>query len=95
MKNALIAALLGFSHLTILGQERASWHPQNVLEASAYSAAFGLLGIFLLIVGFKLFDRIITRIDFEGEIQKGNVAAGLLCAALIIGIALIVAAAIS
>ncbi len=72
--------------------EPVSWHAKSVEQALGYSTLFGLLGIVMVIVGFKAFDRIITRIDLETEIQKGNVAAAILSGAVIIGIAIIVAA---
>lgn len=72
-----------------------SWHAKNISQALGYSAVFGLLGIVLIIVGFKIFDKIITRIDLEEEIKKGNVAAAILSGAAIIAIGLIVAACIS
>lgn len=58
------------------------------------SVVFGLLGIIMVIVGFKIFDRVITRIDLEEEIKKGNVAAAVLSGAVIVALGLIVAASI-
>ena len=55
---------------------------------------FGLLGIVLVAIGFKIFDLILTKIDIEQEIAKGNLAASILGAAAIIAIAAIVIAAI-
>src|SRR4051812_17107257 len=57
-------------------------------------ALFGLMGIMLVIAGFKIFDWIITKIDLEEEIKKGNVACAILSAAAILAIGIIVAAAI-
>ena len=71
------------------------WHPKTIGEAAWHSVAFGLLGVTMVIGGFKLFDLVITRIDLEAEILKGNMAAAILSGAAIIGTAIIVAAAIS
>jgi len=55
---------------------------------------FGLIGIVLAIVGFKLFDLVI-KADVENEIcQNKNLAAGVLGAAVILGVSIIVAATI-
>lgn len=55
---------------------------------------FGLLGILLVAIGFKIFDMILTKIDIEQEVAKGNIAASILGSAAIIAIAAIVIAAI-
>jgi uncharacterized membrane protein YjfL (UPF0719 family) len=52
------------------------------------------LGILLVTFGFKFFDFVITRIDLEKEIAKGNVAAAVLSGAAILGISIIMAVAI-
>jgi uncharacterized membrane protein YjfL (UPF0719 family) len=58
------------------------------------SVVYGLLGVFLMLVGYKLFDAI-HPIDFVEELKKGNTAVGLASAGILIGVALIIAAAIS
>lgn len=72
----------------------SDWHPRSLPQAVLFSLVFGALGIAMVVAGFKLFDLVITRIDLEKEIQGGNVAAGILAGAVIVGISLIVAAAI-
>jgi putative membrane protein len=57
-------------------------------------AAFGLLGIILITLGFKMFDMVLTKIDIEQEVAKGNVAAAVLGAAAIAAITAIVLVAI-
>ena len=71
-----------------------SWHPNTVGGALLATLAFGLVGIFLAIVGFKLFDAF-TKFDLEKEIcDNRNMAVAVLCGAMLLGICLIVAAAI-
>jgi len=65
-----------------------------MLEAVTSTAVFGLVGIVLSIAGFKLFDWS-TPVDFDKELEKGNVAVGILCGAIIIGICHVIAAALS
>jgi uncharacterized membrane protein YjfL (UPF0719 family) len=58
------------------------------------TVAFGLAGIFLAIAGFKLFDAC-TKFDLEKEIcDNRNMAVAILCGAMLLGICVIVAAAI-
>jgi len=59
----------------------------------ASSILYAFLGVLLLLAAYRLFD-IIHPIDFNEELRKGNVAAGLTVAGLIIGVAIIIAAAI-
>jgi putative membrane protein len=58
------------------------------------SVVYGVLGVLLMLAGYKIFDAI-HPIDFVEELKKGNVAVGLASAGILIGVALIVAAAIS
>ena len=58
------------------------------------AAAFGLLGIVLLIVGFKIFEWITPKLKVEEELTKGNVAVGIAVGALLLAISLIVVRAI-
>jgi putative membrane protein len=59
------------------------------------AAAFGVLGIALLALGFKVFEKITPKLDVEQELAKGNVAVGIMVGALLVGMALIVKIAIS
>jgi putative membrane protein len=83
------------NHLIPLLAQAGEWHAKNLGEALLYTALFGVVGIALVFVGFKVFDKAITKIDLEAEISKGNVAAAVLSGAVIVAIALIIAAAMS
>jgi len=63
----------------------------GLLEEFVSTLVFGLVGIVLAIVGFKLFDLVI-KADIEKEIfEKGNHAAAMLAGAVVLGVCLIVA----
>ena len=70
-----------------------AWVPNSLPEAVGSTAIFGLVGIVLSIIGFKLFDWI-TPVSFDKELEKGNIAVGILCGAIVIGISLVIAAAL-
>jgi putative membrane protein len=54
---------------------------------------YGVAGVFLTVLGYKLFDRF-TPGDLHGEIfDKKNVAAAILAGSVLLSIALIIAAA--
>ena len=44
--------------------------------------AFGLLGIALLALGFKVFERITPKLDIEEQLKAGNMAVGVMVAAV-------------
>jgi putative membrane protein len=58
------------------------------------AAAFGLLGLALLLLGFKLFEWITPKLNVEEELSKGNVAVAIVVGAAIIGVSLIIVRAI-
>lgn len=72
-----------------------AWHPELLMHPLLASIVFGLVGIGLAIVGFKLFDWAIPY-NLEKEMcENKNVAVGIFCAAIVIGVCHIVAVSIS
>ena len=68
---------------------------QNTLNSMLLSVVFALLGFVLLWVGYKVFDAL-TPADIAKQVfEEGNMAAAVLMGAFIIGLAIVVAAAIS
>ena len=65
-----------------------------ILQSLMHCSLFGLLGILLVTFGFKLFDLILTKVDLEKEVEKGNMAAAIVSAAAILAITFIVVTAI-
>jgi len=60
------------------------------------TAIFGLVGIGLMLLGFKVFDWMTPKIDLEKELgENRNVAVAIVIGAVMIGIAIIIAAAMS
>ncbi len=55
---------------------------------------FGVIGIVLAIVGFKVFDLLTPGKLDEEILQKQNIAAAILAGAFVLGICIIIAAAI-
>lgn len=63
-------------------------------ESVYVASLFGLVGIILSALGYKLFDLIETKIDFAEEIKKGNIAAAIVMSGFLIGICFIIGRAI-
>ena len=73
--------------------ESTGWHASTLLQAIGYMVLFALIGILLAVVGYKLFDKL-TPGDLHREIiENRNVAAAILGGAMILGVCVIIAAA--
>jgi len=67
------------------------WPPNTLWEAALATVVFGLIGIGLAVLGFKIFDRL-TPGNLEEEIvKKNNMAAAIMAAAFILGVCIIIA----
>ena len=70
----------------------AAWQPENLKMSLISAAAFGLLGIILMLIGFKLFDGMLRKVDVEKELAENhNIAVAIVVAAVLLGISLILA----
>lgn len=62
----------------------------NQLTAQlALNFGWAFVGVMLILAGTWLFDRL-TPIDYRAEIRKGNVAAGLVVASVVLSITAVV-----
>jgi len=60
------------------------------------SLVFGVVGLGLALLGFKLFDWLTPRIDVQRELaEKQNVAVAIVVAAVVVGICYVVAHVVS
>jgi putative membrane protein len=55
---------------------------------------YAVLGVVIMFVSIKVFDRL-TKIELEEELQRGNIAVGILVGALFLSIAIIIGRALS
>lgn len=70
-----------------------TWHAQTLLQAIGNLLLFTAIGLVAAIVGYKVFDKC-TPGDLTKEIlEHRNVAAAIIGAAVILGVCIIVAAA--
>lgn len=63
---------------------------QALLHALLGTAAFGVLGVVMMLLGFKAFEMVTRRMDIERQLEDRNMAVGVVVAALLIGVSLIV-----
>ena len=75
------------------GDAATSWHARTLGEAIGYMLLFTAVGIACAIAGYKLFDKC-TPGDLNKEIlEHKNIAAAIVAAAVILGVCIIIAAA--
>src|SRR6185436_6599010 len=100
MKNCPVSLRLAIAGLALPGAARAAeataspgWHAQTLGQAIGYMLLFSAVGILAAIAGYKLFDKC-TPGDLHREIvEHKNVAAAIVAAAVILGVCIIIAAA--
>ena len=71
------------------GTDFAAWST-NLTYALAGTAAFGVLGILLMVVGFKAFEWITARLDVEKQLSEGNYAVAIVVAAIMLSLSWII-----
>jgi len=70
-----------------------NWHAHSLLQAIGNVLLFAAIGIAAAIIGYKAFDKC-TPGDLHKEIlEHKNIAAAILAGAVIIGVSIIIAAA--
>jgi putative membrane protein len=70
-----------------------TWHAQSLGQAIGYILLFAAIGIAAAIVGYKVFDKC-TPGDLNKEIiENKNMAAAIVAGAVILGVSIIIAAA--
>ena len=56
---------------------------------------FGLVAILLIVIGYKVFDKLTPRLDFDGLLKNGNMAMAVVIGSFIIGLCYVVAHVVS
>lgn len=55
---------------------------------------YAVIGVVLMYLSYRAFDRLTPQVDFPAELQKGNVAVAIFVASIFISIALIIGRAL-
>lgn len=64
--------------------------PDYFLTDLASTAAFGVLAILLIIVGYIAFDKLTPKLDFDELLNKGNIALGIVVGSFLLGLCYVV-----
>jgi putative membrane protein len=57
--------------------------------------AYATLGVVLMFLSYRVIDKLTPEVDFPAELRKGNVAVGIVIAAIFVAIAIIVGGALN
>lgn len=68
--------------------------PENFIVGVAGSCVFALLGILFLIAGFKVFDLLLKKIDFQDELKGNAVAIAIVIGSFFLALSHIIAAVV-
>jgi putative membrane protein len=69
--------------------------PDYFLGDVVSTVAFGLVAILLVVLGYKVFDKLTPKLDFDDLINKGNVAMAIVIGSFILGLCHVVARVVS
>jgi uncharacterized membrane protein YjfL (UPF0719 family) len=68
--------------------------PDNFWIGATGSLVFGFIGIVLLLLGFKLFDWLLPKVDFQQEMKGNPTAVAIIVAAFLLALSHIVASCV-
>jgi uncharacterized membrane protein YjfL (UPF0719 family) len=64
--------------------------PEYFLGDIASTVAFGLIAIILVVIGYKVFDKLTPGVAFDEQLKNGNVAVAIVVGSFIIAICYVV-----
>jgi putative membrane protein len=64
--------------------------PDYVLTDLVSTAAFGVVAILLIVLGYVTFDKLTPKLDFNDLLNKGNVAMAIVVGSFILGLCYVV-----
>ena len=100
MKKLIALGLLsisGSSHVFASAADPVAapvgWHATSLAQAVGYMVLFAAIGISLAILGYKLFDKCTPGELHREIVENKNVAAAIIGGSVILGVCIIIAAA--
>lgn len=64
------------------------------LSIVGLNIVYAIIGVVMMYGSYRLFDLLSTRIDFQEELQKGNIAVAIVIGSIFIAIAMIISGAL-
>lgn len=69
--------------------------PEYFLGDITATVAFGILTILLVVMGYKVFDKLTPKLPFDETLKSGNVAVAIVIGSFILGICHVIASVVS
>jgi putative membrane protein len=69
--------------------------PDYILGDLIATFVFGLVAILLIVIGYKVFDKLTPRLNFDELLKSGNIAMAIVIGSFIIGLCYVVAHVVS
>ena len=69
--------------------------PDYLLGDLVATVAFGVVAIFLVVLGYIVFDKLTPKLDFDDLLNKGNVALAIVVGSFILGLCYVVGRVVS
>ena len=69
--------------------------PEYLLSDLLATVAFGVIAIFLILLGYIVFDKLTPKLDFDDLLNKGNNALAIVVGSFIIGLCYVVGRVVS
>lgn len=69
--------------------------PEYFLGDLVTTIAFGFIAILLLVLGYKLFDKLTPRLPFDDCLKSGNVAVAIVVGSFLLGLCYVISRVIS
>jgi putative membrane protein len=70
--------------------------PEQLVGGTITAVVYGVIGILLVLGGFKVFDALTPKLDIQKELADNkNIAVAIVCSAVILGICYIVASVVN
>ena len=65
--------------------------PEYFLSDIVATIAFGVVAILLVVLGYKVFDRLTPKLPFDELLKNGNIALAIVIVSFILGVCYVVA----
>ena len=69
--------------------------PESLFADLASTIAFGVVAILLLILGYIAFDKLTPKLDFDDQLNKGNLALAVVVGSFILGLCYVIGRVVS
>jgi putative membrane protein len=67
----------------------------DLLPDLVSTVAFGVIAIFLIVLGYIIFDKLTPKLDFDDLLNKGNLALAIVVSSFILGLCYVVGRVVS